>query len=165
MFIFKTNSPEQTFEFGKKLAQLVTPGFVLCLQGNLGAGKTLFVQGLASGLDTSDSVTSPTFTLLNVYQAKLTIFHFDLYRLEHPDELQDIGFYEYTATDGVAVIEWPDKFSEQLPSEHLWIEITPGESMSERQIQIRAYGAKYQQVCEELKNIADSCFRYGHPSV
>lgn len=165
MLIFKTTAPEKTFEFGRQLAEFITSGFVLCLQGDLGAGKTLFVQGLADGLNTTDAVTSPTFTILNVYQAVLPIYHFDLYRLEQPEELYDVGFYEYTEAEGVAIIEWPDKFSEQLPSEHLWIKITPGDLINERIIYVTAQGARYQQVCEELKNIANSSFRYGHPCV
>lgn len=165
MFIFKTASPEQTFAFGRQMAQLVKPGFVLCLQGNLGAGKTLFVQGLAAGLGISEPVTSPTFTILNVYQADLPVYHFDLYRLEQAEELYDIGFYEYTDAGGIAIIEWPDKFTGQLPDEYLWLEIKPGDLPTERVITAKAEGVDYQQVCEELKRIAGTCFRYSYPCV
>jgi len=158
-------SPDETLNFGRQLGNLLSAGQVVCLKGNLGAGKTLLVQGIAAGLNSTNDVTSPTFTVLNVYQADIPIYHFDLYRLEHPDELYDIGFYEYTQADGVAIIEWPDKFPDQLPDEYLWIEIKPGDQVTERLLNVRAKGSKYQQACEELKNIAYSCFRYSHPSV
>lgn len=165
MLIFKTNSPEDTFAFGQKMAGLVSTGDVLCLSGELGAGKTLLVQGIGAGLQVGDVVTSPTFTILNVYAADLPIYHFDLYRLEHPDELADIGFYEYIEGDGLAIIEWPDKFSEELPDEYLWVEMKTGDSPNERLLCLHPRGARYEQFCEELKVIAGSCFRYSHPSV
>nr|WP_092074608.1 tRNA (adenosine(37)-N6)-threonylcarbamoyltransferase complex ATPase subunit type 1 TsaE [Dendrosporobacter quercicolus]NSL47564.1 tRNA (adenosine(37)-N6)-threonylcarbamoyltransferase complex ATPase subunit type 1 TsaE [Dendrosporobacter quercicolus DSM 1736]SDN05145.1 tRNA threonylcarbamoyladenosine biosynthesis protein TsaE [Dendrosporobacter quercicolus] len=165
MLIFKTASPEQTFDFGRQLAQWLKPGFVVCLQGDLGAGKTLLVQGIAAGLGIGDAVTSPTFTILNVYPAEPPVYHFDLYRLEQAEELFDIGFYEYIDAGGIAVIEWPDKFTAELPDEFLWLELKPGDSTTERLIVAKAEGLKYQSVCEELKNIAGSCFRYGYPCV
>ncbi len=165
MLVFKTATPDQTFGLGNTLARFVKPGFVVCLQGDLGAGKTLFTQGLAAGMGVSDPVTSPTFTLLNIYQAEVPVYHFDLYRLEQPEELADIGFTEYLNGDGVAVVEWPDKFSGELPEAYLWIEIKPGDSAAERLIVFQAKGEKYLEVCEEMKTSAGSCFRYGHPCV
>jgi tRNA threonylcarbamoyladenosine biosynthesis protein TsaE len=151
MLVFKTTSPDETFCFGQQLSKLVSAGYVLCLAGDLGAGKTLLVQGLANGLEIAEKVTSPTFTILQVYEAALPLYHFDLYRLEHPAELQDIGFEEYIASDGVVVIEWPDKFPEELPDEYLWIEIKLGAMETERLLTISAQGNRYQRLCEELK--------------
>ena len=91
MLNFLTKSPEETFSIGEKFAQLLKEGTVICLQGDLGAGKTLFVQGLAVGLGIAEEVTSPTFALLNIYQGSKTLYHFDLYRLDFSEELYDIG--------------------------------------------------------------------------
>ncbi|MEN6411970.1 MAG: tRNA (adenosine(37)-N6)-threonylcarbamoyltransferase complex ATPase subunit type 1 TsaE [Veillonellales bacterium] len=165
MLIFKTNSPEDTFSFGQKMAGLVSAGDVFCLAGDLGAGKTLLTQGISAGLQVGDAVTSPTFAILNVYAAVLPIYHFDLYRLEHPAELTDIGFYEYIEGDGLAIIEWPDKFPAELPDEYLWIDIKTGDSPNERLLCLRPRGVRYEQFGEELKIIAGSCFRYSHPGV
>jgi tRNA threonylcarbamoyladenosine biosynthesis protein TsaE len=167
MLVYKTESPEETFLFGKKLAGLLKAGDVLCLSGDLGAGKTLFTQGLAKGMGVSDEVTSPTFAIMNVYEAKIPIYHFDLYRLDFPDELYDIGFEEYTGRNsaGVAVIEWPDKFPDSLPDQNLWIEIKPGQYTGERLLHIKPSGRDYQKLCEELKAVADTCFRYCDPSI
>lgn len=147
----KTNSPAETVAFGRLLASLLTGGQVICLEGDLGAGKTLFVQGLASGLGIEDHITSPTFTLMNYYEAKVPLYHFDLYRLERPDELYDIGFYEYISGTGIIVIEWSDKFPDEMPAEHLRIMITQGADCEERYFEISAYGAQEQKICEELK--------------
>lgn len=151
----KTSSPEQTYALGRTLAQKVKSGLVLCLEGDLGAGKTLFVQGLAAGFQVTEAVTSPTFALMNIYQGDYTIYHFDLYRLEHAEELLDIGFYEYTQQkDAIVIIEWPDKFPEELPKEHLWIKIERDKSEFERIFTIHRKGEKDQMIIEELE---ESC--------
>lgn len=167
MLVYKTQSPEETFLFGKKLAGFLKPGDVLCLKGDLGAGKTLFTQGLAKGLGYQDEVTSPTFAIMNVYEASMPLYHFDLYRLDYAEQLYDIGFEEYTAKNspGAAIIEWPDKFPEYLPEEYLWLELRPGQHERERLLHIKPYGLYYQKLCEELKAVADTCFRYSDPSI
>jgi len=151
MLQFKTISPEETFAFGQHLAKVLGPNQVVCLAGNLGAGKTLLVQGLARALGIEDVVNSPTFTILNVYEASFPIYHFDLYRLDYAEELFDVGFYEYTAAHGLAIIEWPDKFPEHLPDEYLWIDVLTNENSNERIIKVRACGRIYEAICEELK--------------
>lgn len=153
MLNFKTKSPEETYAFGQCLAKVLGAGQVVCLAGDLGAGKTLLVQGLTKGLGIEDVVNSPTFTILNVYEASFPVYHFDLYRLNYADELVDVGFYEHTAAQGLAIIEWPDKFPEELPDEHLWIEIKTSENMDERIFTVQASGSAYEAICEELKNI------------
>jgi tRNA threonylcarbamoyladenosine biosynthesis protein TsaE len=156
MLEFRTTSPGETFRFGQCLANILSAGQVVCLIGDLGAGKTLLVQGLAEGLGIVDSVNSPTFTILNVYEASFPVYHFDLYRLEDAAELFDIGFYEYTEGSGLSIIEWADKFPDQLPDEYLWIEIISdlennSEKVNERIVQVRAHGALYGHLCEELE--------------
>lgn len=152
MLNFKTNSPEETFAFGQCLAKFLGSGQVVCLAGDLGAGKTLLVQGLSKGLGINDTVNSPTFTILNVYEAGFPIYHFDLYRLDYAEQLFDIGFYEYTAANGLSIIEWPDKFPGELPEEYLWIDIQTNENINERILHVAAYGAVYERICEELKH-------------
>jgi len=151
MLKFKTSSPEETFAFGQCLAQVLGPKQVVCLAGDLGAGKTLLVQGLAKTLGIADTVNSPTFTILNVYETSFPIYHFDLYRLDNVEELFDIGFYEYTEAQGLSIIEWPDKFPGELPDEYLWIDIQNGDDLYERILHVRAHGTLYEHICEELK--------------
>lgn len=111
MFTITTNSPEQTSLLGEKIANLIQDNLIICLEGDLGAGKTLFTQSLCKALKVKEIVTSPTFNLMNIYEGKKRIYHFDLYRLEQPEDLEEIGFYEYTdVEDEVVLIEWPDRF-------------------------------------------------------
>ena len=150
---FLSHSPEETLSFGKRLGKLLQPGDVLCLSGDLGAGKTLFVQGLAQGLRLPDEVTSPTFTVLNIYEGQVTMYHFDLYRLDWPEQLDDIGFDEYTNNDGIAVIEWPEKFPDRMPEEALRIAITKAGDNG-RLFSVTFCGCRYESLYEELKRDA-----------
>lgn len=166
MIICKTNNPETTFGLGRDLAGLLAAGDVICMSGDLGAGKTLLVQGIAAGLGLEDEVTSPTFPVLQVYESSpVPLYHFDLYRLDKASELVDVGFYEYVYRDGIAIIEWADKFAAEMPEERLWLELTVGESDQERRIAATPRGDRYEKLCEELKKIAGTCFRYSHPCV
>jgi len=113
-----TTSPDETFEMAKKFALKLKPNDVLALSGELGAGKTRFVQGLAVGLGVpaKSYVRSPSFTLMNEYNGgRLNLYHFDFYRLHNSKELGDLGLDEYFDGDGVTVIEWADRFSKTLP--------------------------------------------------
>jgi len=111
-----SHSPEETFAYGQRLAASLQKGDVLALSGELGAGKTHLVKGLAAGLGLESEVTSPTFTLVHEYTSgRLLLFHIDLYRLESPDEALKIGLDEYLDSPGVTVIEWADKFEELIP--------------------------------------------------
>lgn len=123
------NSVEETIAFGKQLAAEARPGDVLALVGGLGAGKTHLTKGIVAGLGASESVTSPTFTLVHEYVGgRLPAYHFDFYRIDDPDELIEIGWDEYLDGEGVAIVEWADKFPELLPTGSCWltIEIEPG---------------------------------------
>jgi tRNA threonylcarbamoyladenosine biosynthesis protein TsaE len=107
--------PEQTFQLGYLIGQQAQPGDVWSLCGPLGAGKTLLVQGLAKGLGFEGPVTSPTFTLQHIYEGRLNLYHFDWYRLEKPQEVEDLGFRDWTGRGGVVAVEWGDKFPKLLP--------------------------------------------------
>ncbi len=151
-----SHAPEDTFDLAKRLAAAMEEGTVLCLKGDLGAGKTLFAQGLAAGLRVADDVTSPTFSLLNIYEGVLTLYHFDLYRLDAAEELEDIGFYEYTSAGGAVLIEWPDKFAAAMPEERIDLEIARGIGENERTLSFSLHGTSLQNVYEEMKKIAGS---------
>ena len=121
-------SPKDTFEFARDYAAQLQAGDVVALAGDLGAGKTHFVKGLAAGLGHAGDVTSPTFTLIHEYTGgRLPLFHFDFYRLESAEEVQQIGFDDYLASGGVLVIEWADKYPDLLPRSTHAFEITVGE--------------------------------------
>lgn len=108
---FITSGERETFELGKKFADTLKDGDIVELEGRLGAGKTVFAKGIASGLGIVEEVTSPTFTLLKEYAGRLKLFHFDLYRIEDEEELRGIGFYDYLGAEGICVIEWAEKAS------------------------------------------------------
>lgn len=128
---------EETQRIAAALAKVVVPGTVIALEGDLGAGKTHFTQGLARGLGVGEAVTSPTFNVMSVYdQGRLPLYHFDLYRLEDALELEDIAFYDYVEADGVSCIEWAAKFPEEIPAQALWISITTRED-NVRSIEVR----------------------------
>jgi len=114
----------QTLELGKKLGQLLPQSSLVLLQGDLGAGKTVFARGVAWGLgvDPDIPITSPTFTLMNHYTARHDLYHFDLYRLADPDELIELGFDEYAFGSGVALVEWPEKL-ENNETPGLWVNL------------------------------------------
>ncbi len=151
MFTCVTNSPEETAHLAELAGQKIREGTVLCLEGDLGAGKTLFVQSLARTLGVEGEVTSPTFNLMNIYEGICRIYHFDLYRLENETELEDIGFYEYTEEpEGIVVIEWPDKFPESLPDDYVEVHIERIGEKS-RQFEFASIGEKNQKFIKELE--------------
>ena len=114
---------EETIAFGRALAATLNSGDVLAVCGELGAGKTHFVKGLAAGLGAECAVTSPTFTLIHEYRGgRLPLFHADWYRIDDERELMKIGIDDYLAEDGIVVIEWADKFRSALPSRTRWLE-------------------------------------------
>lgn len=123
----KSESEIETKKIAADYAQTVKPGDVICLNGNLGAGKTQFVRGFVQGMGISgDVVTSPTFTLINEYNGEIPVYHFDCYRLEYFREAVEIGAEEYLYGNGVCIVEWPDRISELLPpgAKHITFTIT-----------------------------------------
>ena len=127
-----TASPEETEALGQTLAKTLTPGTLLALRGDLGAGKTAFVRGLAAGLGYCGRVTSPTFTIVNEYEGPVPLFHFDLYRLGSEDELYDIGFDEYLARSGICAVEWSERAPELMASAQLQVTISRLDETSRR---------------------------------
>ncbi|MBQ7077174.1 MAG: tRNA (adenosine(37)-N6)-threonylcarbamoyltransferase complex ATPase subunit type 1 TsaE [Lachnospiraceae bacterium] len=114
--IYETNSPEETFALGKALAEKASAGDVFTLNGDLGVGKTVFTQGFGAGLGIKEPINSPTFTILQVYdEGRLPLYHFDVYRIGDPDEMDEIGFEEYVYGDGVTLIEWANLIEDILP--------------------------------------------------
>lgn len=111
-----SESPEDTFALGKQIGESVAPGSVLTLVGDLGVGKTVFTQGLAEGLGILDAVNSPTFTILQIYEGgRLPLYHFDVYRIDEPEEMEEVGLDDYLYGRGVSLIEWPEQIAECLP--------------------------------------------------
>ncbi|HEX7899599.1 MAG TPA: tRNA (adenosine(37)-N6)-threonylcarbamoyltransferase complex ATPase subunit type 1 TsaE [Planctomycetota bacterium] len=145
----ESGSPEETEALGRRIGALCVPGTVIALVGDLGAGKTRFVKGLAAGAGFPDGskVTSPTFSLMNRYEGRIRLAHFDLYRLDAVD-LPSLGFYDALA-EGAVVVEWADRAGEALPADHLRIsfEVT-GEHA--RRLMIRAGGPKSRGLADAL---------------
>jgi tRNA threonylcarbamoyladenosine biosynthesis protein TsaE len=121
--VLVTRSAEQTRRVGELLGPQLKPGDVVALTGDLGAGKTCLVQGVAHGLGVAEPVTSPTFNILLVHRGRIPLYHFDLYRLEEENDLDDIGFYETVEGDGASMIEWGERFASALPPDHLTVTI------------------------------------------
>jgi len=124
---FVSHSAEETERFGEALAQELRAGDVLAFTGSLGMGKTAFTRGLARGLGCRGRVTSPTFTIVNEYEGKTPLFHFDMYRLGSSDELFDIGWDDYLARGGVCAVEWSERVSDALPGDTIFVDIARGE--------------------------------------
>ena len=134
---FITRSPEETEALGARLAGALEPGAVVAFTGDLGAGKTAFVRGLARGLGIRDRVTSPTFTIVNEYEGgRLPLFHFDLYRLGSADELFDIGWEDYLARGGVCAVEWSERMEELLEPGTIRVDLRRGEDEDRRVITV-----------------------------
>ena len=149
---FQTHSAEQTRALASALGALLRAGDVLCLIGDLGAGKTTFTQGLALGLGLppDEPVNSPTFTLVAEHPGgRVPLYHFDVYRLPDSAGLYDLAFDEYISGDGVVVIEWADKIADALPPDRIDVHLTT-EGPDVRQIVMTAFGARATEVCNSL---------------
>ena len=132
-----THSPDETRALGRTLAQALQGGAVVAFTGDLGAGKTAFVSGMAEGLGIEERVTSPTFTIVNEYEGgRLPLFHFDMYRLGSADELFHIGWEDYLARGGVCAVEWSENVAEALEEDAVRVDIARGEDDNSRVIRI-----------------------------
>ncbi len=140
--IYNSNSYEETQKIAADFAKTLKSGDVLCMYGDLGVGKTAFVQGLAKGLEIFDHITSPTFTIVNEYNGILPLYHFDVYRIADSDEMYEIGYEEYVYGDGVSVIEWPQLIDDILPDARYDITISKDLEKGEnyRSIEIKEVG-------------------------
>ncbi len=118
-----SSSPQETREFGRKLAASLRRGDVIALIGPLGSGKTCLAQGICAGLGTKEPATSPSFVIINQYPGKLTVYHFALYRLRNTRELEDLGYEEFFYDGGVCLVEWAEKVKELLPQKRIEISL------------------------------------------
>lgn len=146
----KLSNLKETEEFGFRLGSLLKSGDILCLNGDLGAGKTTMTKSIGLGLGVDEYITSPTFTLINEYKGKIPVYHFDVYRLENVHELYDLGFDEYFYGKGVCIIEWADKIDKMIPKERIVIDIEKGNDDDERTLHISGFGQSYDELIKEL---------------
>ena len=154
---FVTHSTEQTIALGERMGRVLGAGDVLVLTGDLGAGKTQLTKGIAAGMGVEDDVTSPTFTIQMVYDgSELPLYHFDLYRLDEPDQLDDTGLFDVLGGDGPCVIEWGEQFVDEIGDERLDVFLTRldaeagiGEEPA-REVRLVAHGRRAEQVVATL---------------
>ena len=130
---FISKSEKETQEFAKNFAKTLSRGSVIAFEGDLGAGKTAFTRGLSEGLGCRDSVSSPTFAIVNEYDGEIPLFHFDMYRIETFSELYSIGFFEYLERGGICAIEWSENIYSALPDDSIFVSI---EKISENERKI-----------------------------
>ena len=147
MPIFTTHSADETFELGRRIGETLQPGDIILLRGDLGAGKSVLARGLARGLGIDCPMPSPTFTLMQPYEGRIPFYHFDLYRLEDPDEFYEAGLEEYAFGNGAAVIEWPD-CADLMPDTCFEVEINRGASDDERKITVTPMGDMLSRTAE-----------------
>lgn len=148
----RSDHEQKTYDLGYKLGTLLRSGDVVCLTGDLGAGKTTLSKAIAKGLGVEDCVTSPTFTIIHEYEGRLPLYHFDVYRISNLEEMEDLGYEEYFYGEGVCLIEWASQIEELIPNKHLWIHIKKIDENT-REIELEGRGAHFHRIIEELKNI------------
>ena len=145
-----TESVNETLAIGKKLGRLLSPGDVILLTGELGAGKTCLVKGIADGLGIKGTrITSPTFIIINEYTGKIPLYHIDLYRIGSIEDLRDIGMEELVYGKGVTAIEWAERIKDTLPDERMEISLKWVDDKS-RTIDIRAFGSHHREILKKL---------------
>jgi len=145
-----SHSPEQTQNLGVRIGELSLPGDVFLLVGKLGTGKTCLTQGIAWGLDIREYAVSPSFVLVRELSGRLPLYHIDLYRLDHLEEIAELGLDDYLYGNGVCVVEWAEKGLDLLPEEHLLVQIDYL-SDTERRLQLKPSGQRYQEILNQLK--------------
>ena len=149
MIKITANSAEEMHYLGERFGQLAKPGYFFALDGDLGAGKTTLSQGIAKGLGIEDLVSSPTFTIIHEYETgRLPLYHMDVYRLKHPEELYDLGYEEYFYGEGFTVVEWANIIEPLLPEEYLGIYIRV--TAEGRVLELEPHGEEYERLIEEL---------------
>jgi tRNA threonylcarbamoyladenosine biosynthesis protein TsaE len=148
---FFSKSPEQTRRIGMRLGSALKKGDVLCLQGELGAGKTTFVQGIAQGWGSLDSVSSPTFIIVNVYRRTdgAQLFHLDTYRLESQPEAEELDI-DSMLSEGILIVEWPERLGNLIPEERLWIKLDHIAD-EQRQMLFNAKGQRYEDLLDGIR--------------
>lgn len=149
---FFSRGPEQTRSVGMRLGEVLQPGDVICLQGDLGAGKTTFVQGVAQGWGSQDSVSSPTFIIVNVYRGaeQKHLFHMDAYRLDSTTEAEQLDLDSMLA-QGPLLIEWPERMDRLVPREHLWLKLEYVDE-EERKLKFKSHGRRYDDLLAVIRH-------------
>lgn len=146
-FKITTNSERETFEIAQNIESEKFPNMIICLDGELGSGKTMFTKGIANALGINESITSPTFNIIKEYDGELPLYHMDVYRLDGVTD--GVGIEEYFTKGGIVVIEWADTIKHILPKERLDIKIKiAGEN--KRVLVIKPYGRAYEEICEDV---------------
>jgi tRNA threonylcarbamoyladenosine biosynthesis protein TsaE len=169
MIELTTNSERETVKIGQKLGSVLKPGAVVCLNGEIGAGKTAFTRGIAKAMGITEHITSPTFTIVNEYdpihkcdierkpssECKCPLYHFDVYRLESSEELEEIGFDEYLSGRGIIVIEWADKVKCILPEQRINVQFLQGSGgeADRRILRMEFSGKRYAEEESDFKSI------------
>lgn len=139
---------QETSEIGYRLGQLLNKGDVVCLIGDLGAGKTTITKSIAKALEVDDYITSPTFTIVNEYDGRYPLYHFDVYRISSSEDMYEIGFEEYVYGEGICIIEWANLIEDILPDEYINIELNyKGDG---REMILTAYGKYYENIVKEI---------------
>jgi len=157
-----TTSLEESVELGRRLGRAIRTSMLIALRGELGAGKTAFVKGLARGLDVPEDqyVTSPTYTLINEYSGRTPLFHVDLYRLESYDDFENIGLFDILAQKGVIAMEWPERMGVDLPDDRLDIRFEISGKRT-RIISLTPCGHKAKDLLQELADSQAGCYGVG----
>lgn len=149
MLKIKTDNAKQTEELGIRIGESLTGGEIIAMTGDLGSGKTTITKSIAKGLDIDEYITSPTFTIVNEYEGRLKLFHFDVYRIGDIEEMYDMGYEEYFYSGGVCIIEWANLIEEILPEDTIRIEISTQDE-NKRQFIITGKGEKFNHIVKEL---------------
>ncbi len=154
IYLFLTNKPEETIVLGMKIGNMLQKGDLIAINGNLGSGKTCLIKGIVLGLKSDDCVTSPSFSIIKEYTANIPIFHFDFYRFDKAEEIEELGYEEYFFGEGVTLIEWASKIETYLPEEFLLINIFfANNHRFSRKIIFQPKGERYKKMVKDLKSV------------
>lgn len=153
MIKVRVSSISETEQLGEIIGKVLEKGDIVCLTGDLGAGKTTMTKSIAKAIGVDDYVTSPSYTIINVYEGNLPFYHFDVYRINDVEELYEIGYEEYFFGDGVCVIEWAGMIEEIIPDDRIWVEITHGTENDERIITIDGKMDRWTDVLKDFEII------------
>jgi tRNA threonylcarbamoyladenosine biosynthesis protein TsaE len=145
-----TRSTDETLELARAVGELLRPGDVVSLVGELGAGKTVFARGVARALGVTELVVSPTFTIVREYEGRVPLVHVDVYRIDAVQELHDLGFEEVVRDDAVTIVEWGDMIDGLLPGDRLDVRLTSGGADDERVVEIEGHGRSWSARAAEL---------------
>lgn len=152
-YTFFSNYVGETIFFGTELGKLLQQGDIITISGDLGSGKTSLIKGIAQGIKSNDLVSSPSFSIINEYSSRCPIYHFDFYRLNKPEEIEELGYEEYFFNNGIVLIEWPEIIEKYLPAELMSIKIIIDHNNTNlRKIIFLPKGERYTQLMEDLKS-------------